>query len=209
MMRIIIADDHVFLRQGVERILRKEYPTAQIDEVADGEDLVKKVMKQTYDLVISDVSMPGRGGMEALHAIKEQYPKLPVLMLSMHPEDHYAVRALKAGASGYLSKSMAPEELINAVKRVLMGRKYITPLIAEMLTEQFSDEAGKLPHEMLSDREFEVLKLLAAGMGLSDIGKSLSISATTVSTYRTRILEKMNLKTNADLIRYAFEHHLL
>lgn len=208
-MRIIIADDHAFLRQGVERILRKEFPTAQIDEVPDGEELVKKVMKTEYDLVISDVSMPGRGGMEALHAIKEIYPKLPVLMLSMYPEDHYAVRALKAGASGYLSKSMAPEELINAVRRVLMGRKYITPSIAEMLTEQFTDDAGKLPHETLSDREFEVLKLLAAGMGLSEIGKSLSISATTVSTYRTRILEKMNLKTNADLIRYAFENNLL
>ncbi len=207
-MRIIIADDHAFLRQGVERILRKEFPTAEIDEVADGEDLVKKVMQYQYDLVISDVSMPGRGGMEALHAIKEQYPKLPVLMLSMYPEDHYALRALKAGASGYLSKSMAPEELITAVRRVLMGRKYITASVAELLTDQFSEPEGKLPHETLSDREFEVLKLLATGMGLSDIGKTLFISATTVSTYRTRILEKMNLKTNADLIRYALENGL-
>ena len=209
MIRILIADDHSVVRQGLERILRKEFPSAQIGEATDGEDMIKKVMKSEWDLVISDLSMPGLSGLEALSQIKEHYPKLPILILSMYPEEHYAVRVLKAGASGYLNKNMAPEELIAAAHRVLMGRKYITPSIAEKLTEKMNEDSGRLPHEALSDREFEVLKLLAAGDSLTEIGARLSITPTTVSTYRGRILSKMDLKTNADLTRYCISHQLI
>jgi DNA-binding NarL/FixJ family response regulator len=209
MIRILIADDHFVVRHGLERILRKEFPSALIEDVADGEDMVKRVMEAEWDLVISDLSMPGRNGLDALRQIKEHYPRLPILILSVHPEEHYAIRVLKAGASGYLSKEMAPEELINAVHRVLLGRKYITPTIAEKLTERMSGDDDQLPHEQLSDREFEVLKYLAAGKSLTDIGVMLSISPTTVGTYRSRILAKMNMKTNADLTRYAVAHNLL
>jgi len=209
MIRILIADDHFVVRHGLERILRKEFPSALIEDVADGEDMVKRVMEAEWDLVISDLSMPGRNGLDALRQIKEHYPRLPILILSVHPEEHYAIRVLKAGASGYLSKEMAPEELINAVHRVLMGRKYITPTIAERLTERMSGDDEQLPHEQLSDREFEVLKHLAAGKSLTDIGIMLSISPTTVGTYRSRILAKMNMKTNADLTRYAVTNNLL
>ncbi|MBS1566428.1 MAG: response regulator transcription factor [Bacteroidetes bacterium] len=209
MIRILIADDHFVVRHGLERILRKEFPSARIEEVADGEDMVKRVMESEWDLVISDLSMPGRNGLEALHQIKEHFPKLPILILSVHPEEQYAIRVLRAGASGYLNKDMAPEELINAVHRVLLGRKYITPTIAEKLAERMNGGDEQLPHEQLSDREFEVLKLLAAGKSLTDIGSMLSISPTTVGTYRARILAKMNFKTNADLTRYAVLHNLV
>jgi two-component system invasion response regulator UvrY len=209
MLRILIADDHSVVRQGLERILRREYPTAVIQEVSNAEELVKEAMKSEWDLIISDLSMPGRTGLEALGQVKEVFPKLPILILSVHPEEHYAIRALKAGASGYLSKDMAPEELIAATHRVLMGRKYITPSIAEKLTDEMNGDHLKLPHESLSDREFEVLKLLAAGKSLIEIGNIFSISATTVSTYRGRILVKMKLRTNADLTKYAIGHKLI
>ena len=209
MIRILIADDHSVVRQGLERILLREFPSALVEQVADGEDMVKKVMESSWNLVISDLSMPGRSGLEALRQIKELQPKLPFLILSVHPEEHYAIRVLKAGASGYLSKNMAPEELVNAVHRVLLGRKYITPSIAEKLADQMSEEGGQQPHEQLSDREFEVLKFLASGKSLTEIATVLSISATTVGTYRARLMAKMNLKTNADLTRYAITNNLL
>jgi len=209
MIRILIADDHSVVRQGLERILLKEFPSAQVTQATDGEDMVKKVMGSEWDLVISDLSMPGRSGLDAVQQIKEHFPRLPILILSVHPEEHYAIRVLKAGASGYLNKNMAPEELVNAVHRVLLGRKYITPSIAEKLAEQINEDNDQLPHEQLSDREFEVLKFLAAGKSLTEISAELSISATTVSTYRARVMAKMNMKTNADLTRYAISHNLL
>ncbi len=209
MIRILIADDHSVVRQGLERILIKEFPSAFIEQVPDGERMIKRVMESEWDLVISDLSMPGRSGLEALRQIKEHLPRLPILILSVHPEEHYAIRVLKAGASGYLSKNMAPEELINAVHRVLLGRKYITPSVAEKLAEQINTDVEQLPHAQLSDREFEVLKLVASGKSLTEIADELSISATTVSTYRARIMTKMNMKTNADLTRYAIANNLL
>ncbi len=208
MIRILIADDHSVVRQGLERILRKEYPSATIEDVSSAEDMIKKVMQSEWDLIISDLSMPGMKGLEAISQIKDLYPKLPILVLSIHPEEHYALRSLKAGASGYLSKNMAPEELIVATRRVLMGRKYITPAVAERLNDQMIGDYPQMPHEALSDREFEVLKLLAAGKSLTEIGKLFSISPVTVSTYRRRILEKMQFKTNADLTKYAIAHNL-
>jgi two-component system invasion response regulator UvrY len=208
-MKILIADDHTVVRKGLRQIIHDEFPFAEIEEVADADALVNKVMKAEWDMVISDLSMPGRSGLDALLQIKEYYPKLPVLILSVYPEDQYAIRVLKAGASGYLTKDSAPEELIKAMKQVLLGKKYITPAVAEKLIGVLDQDSKKQLHEQLSDREFEVLKLIAAGKSVSDIGALLSLSVTTVSTYRARILGKMNMKTNADLIMYAIEYKLL
>jgi len=208
-MKILIADDHEVVRQGLERIFQKEFPGAHIETVADGADIVKKVMQSEWDLVISDLSMPSKTGLEALEDIKKHYPKLPVLILTMHPEEQYALRALKAGASGYLSKSMDAAELITAARRALMGRKYITPSLAERLSEMVNSPTAELPHQLLSNREFEVMKLLAKGLSLIEIGQKLAVTPTTISTYRSRILHKMNLTNNSELTRYAIVHQLI
>lgn len=209
MIRILIADDHIIVRRGLRQILMEGFPNAVIEEVGDAEDMVKKIMNALWDVVISDLSMPGRSGLEALQQIKQVQPKLPVLILSIHPEEQYAIRVLKAGAAGYLSKDLAPDELVNAVQRVMLGKKYITPSIAEKLASVFLNDSIKLPHENLSDREFSVLKLLAAGKSVSEIAESLFLSVTTVSTYRARIMIKMGTKNNADLTLYAIENKLL
>ena len=209
MTKILIADDHTVVRRGLKQILLEGFPFAFIEEVVDAEELIKKVMKDEWDVIISDLSMPGRSGLESLHQIKQHYPKLPVLILSVHPEEQYAIRVLKAGASGYLNKDLAPEELVKAVNCVLEGKKYITSSIAEKLASALDADSDKAPHEFLSDREFEVLKLIAAGKSVSDIADQLSLSVTTISTYRARIMTKMNLKTNADLTLYAIEHKLI
>jgi two-component system, NarL family, invasion response regulator UvrY len=209
MIRVLIADDHTVVRRGLRQILLEGFPTAQIEEVPDAEELIKRVMQTEWDVVISDLSMPGRSGLEALQQIKQVQPKLPVLILSIHPEEQYAIRVLKAGASGYLSKDSAPDQLVNAVQRVLLGKKYITDTIAEKLASVLDQDSNKSPHEYLSDREFSVLKMLAAGKSVSEIAESLFLSVTTVSTYRSRIMTKMNMKSNADLTLYAVEHKLL
>jgi DNA-binding NarL/FixJ family response regulator len=209
MVRIIIADDHTVVRKGLKQILLEEFPSALIEEVSDAEELLKKVMKAEWDIVISDLSMPGRSGLESLQQIKQHYPRLPVLILSVHSEEHYAIRVLKAGAAGYLSKDTAPDELVKAVNRVLLGKKYITASIAEKLASTLDHDSEKSSHEHLSDREFEVLKLIASGKSVSDIAGMLSLSVTTVSTYRARILTKMNMKTNADLTLYAIQNKLM
>jgi DNA-binding NarL/FixJ family response regulator len=208
-MRIFIADDHAVVRRGLKQILQDEYPSAYIEEGSDAEMLIKKVIKENWDLIITDISMPGRSGMEALQQIKMEYPKLPVLVLSGHTEEQYAMRALKAGASGYLNKDTAPEELLQAVRRILQGKKYITSNIADKLIADLDKDGEKQPHELLSDREFEVFKLIASGKSVSDIATQMLLSVTTVSTYRARVLAKMNLKTNADLTIYAIENKLL
>ena len=209
MTRILIADDHTIVRKGLRQILLEEFPTALIEEAGDADETLKKVMKAEFDIVISDLTMPGRSGLESLQQIKQHYPKLPVLILSMHSEDHYALRVLKAGASGYLNKDSAPDELVKAVHRILSGKKYITSSIAEKLASTLDKDTEKSSHELLSDREFEVLKLIAAGKSVSDIAASLFLSVTTVSTYRARVLGKMNMNTNADLTLYAIENKLL
>ena len=209
MLKILIADDHTVVRKGLRQILLEEFLSAEIEEAVDAEELMKKVMKKEWDIVVSDISMPGRSGLEVLQQIKQHYPRLPVLILSIHPEDQYAVRVLKAGASGYLNKDSAPDELVKAVRQVLLGKKYITPSIAERLASLLDQDPDKQPHESLSDREFEVLKLLAAGSPVSEIADKLSLSVTTVSTYRARILAKMNLRNNADLTLYAIKNQLL
>src|SRR5579862_3536740 len=191
MKHILIADDHSVVRRGLKQILLEAFPFAEIVEVADAEEMFKKILKHKWDVVISDISMPGRSGLEVLQQIKQDQPKLPVLILSVHSEDQYALRVLKAGASGYLNKDSAPEELINAVQRVLLGKKYITPSIAEKLAATLGHDAEKPPHEYLSNREFDVLKQIASGKSVSDIAEALSLSITTVSTYRARIMVKM------------------
>ncbi|MBK8710486.1 MAG: response regulator transcription factor [Niastella sp.] len=210
MIRILIADDHSIVRRGLKQILLEGFPDAYFEEVSDAEELIKKVIQnENWDVIISDLSMPGRNGLEALQHIRQMNIKIPVIILSIHPEDQYAIRVLKAGASAYLSKDMAPDELVNAVNRVLQGKKYITDSIAEKLANVLDQSGNKQPHELLSDREFAVLKLLASGKSVSEIAESMFLSVTTVSTYRARIMAKMNMKTNANLTLYAIEHNLL
>ena len=209
MLRILIADDHTVVRKGLRQILLDEFPTAEIEEVADAEELINKVMTAKWDVVVSDLSMPGRSGLDALQQIKLSHPDLPVLILSIHPEEQYALRALKSGASGYLSKDTAPDELVKAVQKVLLGKKYISQAIAEKLADTFSSDAVMQPHESLSDREFDVMKFLANGKSVSEIAEMLSLSVTTVSTYRARVMIKMDMKSNSGLTKYAIENKLL
>lgn len=203
MIRILIADDHAIVRKGLKHLLLEEYPTAVIDEVKDAESLIFKSVNNEWDVVICDMSMPGRSGLDALTQIKQATPRLPVLIISMHPEDQYALRVLKAGASGYIGKDTVHNDLIKAVQTVLLGKKFITPSVAEKLANALNTDNDKSPHEKLSDREFEVFRLLASGMQVSEIAMKLSLSVTTVSTYRGRVLEKLAMKSNADITRYA------
>jgi len=205
MIRILIADDHAIVRKGLKHLLLEEYPTAVIEEVTDAESLIFKSVNSEWDVVICDLSMPGRSGLDALTQIKQASPRLPVLIISMHPEDQYALRVLKAGASGYIGKDTVHNDLIKAVQTVLLGKKFITPSVAEKLANALNTDNDKSMHEKLSDREFEVFRLLAAGMQVSEIATKLSLSVTTVSTYRSRVLEKLGMKSNADLTRYALE----
>jgi two-component system, NarL family, invasion response regulator UvrY len=209
MIRILIADDHSIVRRGLKEILLDEFPDAQISEVNNGAELLQKARKETWNIIISDLSMPGRNGLETLKQLKVESPKIPVLILSMHPEDQYAIRVLRAGAAGYLTKESASDELVNAVRKILDGRRYITPSIAEKLAENLEHDLSKTLHETLSDREFDVLKLIASGKTVSEIADIFSLSVNTVSTYRARILEKMNMKTNAELTHYAINKKLV
>jgi len=208
-MKILIADDHSVVRKGLRLILAESYPHAQIDEVPDAVDLLKKVSKEVYTVIISDISMPGRSGVEIIKEVKEYAPKTPILVLSVHAAEEYAVRAIKAGASGYLTKDSAPEELVKAVEYILRGKRYITPDIAELLADSYGNNYEKAPHEILSDREFEVMKLLAGGKSISEMAEMLSLSVNTISTYRARILEKMHMHSNTELIKYAIEQKLV
>lgn len=207
-MRILIADDHLVVRKGLKQILLEEFPSAEIDDVPDAEEMIRKVMDGKWDVVVSDMTMPGRSGLDALQQIRQISPGLPVLILSFHSEEQYALRVLKAGASGYLNKGSAAEELVKAVQTVLLGKKYISVAVAEKLASSISG-GEKLSHELLSDREFDVMKLLAEGKSVSDIAEMLSLSVTTISTYRARIMTKMNMKTNSDLTKYALENKLI
>ena len=208
-MRILIADDHAIVRRGLKEILLEEYPLAEIGEAADAEEVIKKAVLEKWDIIISDLNMPGRSGLDALKQIKQSVPKIPVLIMSMYPEDQYAIRVLKAGASGYLNKNSIHEELMKAIETVKAGKRFITPAIAEKLVDSLHQQKDEFPHQSLSDREFDVLKLLASGNTISEIAEQLSISPNTVSTYRSRILEKMQMHSNSELIRYAVEKNLI
>lgn len=209
-MHILVADDHAIVRKGIRQLLLEEYPSAIIEEVGDGENLIARARTQKWDVVICDLDMPGRSGLDVIQQIKEIAPKVPVLIMSIYPEEQYARRLLKAGAAGYVSKDAATEDLAKAVRRVLQGRKYISAAMAEIIAEDIGqEETDKAPHELLSNREFEIFKLIASGKSVSEIAEKLSLSSTTVSTHRARILVKMNRRTNAELTRYALDNKLI
>jgi len=211
MSKLLIADDHAIVRKGLLKILTESDAWTSVDEAGNGQEALDRVLKGGYDLVLLDISMPGRGGLDVLKEIKGHFPHLPVLMLSMHPEKEYALRSLRAGASGYVTKDKAAEELVRAIRKVLSGGRYITDSLAEMLAMEVETEdgAGRPPHETLSDREYQVLGMIASGKTVSEIARELSLSVKTISTYRSRILEKMRAKNNAELTRYAFKHRLV
>jgi two-component system, NarL family, invasion response regulator UvrY len=208
MMRILIADDHTIVRRGIIQILLNDFPSATIEEASTAEELIEKAVKGKWDIIITDISMPGRSGLEALHQIKLSAPNLPVLILSMYPEEQYAIRVLKAGAAGYLNKEVAPAQLIKAVKKILSGRKYITDEVAQTITSHLHEEESKPLHEALSNREFEVMKLLASGKSVSEISKLFMLSISTISTFKARIFSKMGVKNIASLTLYVFRHKL-
>ena len=207
--KILIADDHLVVRRGIRQILSDWSDTAVMDEACNGQEVLEKVQDNHYDLILLDISMPGRSGLEVLSQLKKERPDLNVLILSMHTEEQYAVRVMKAGASGYLTKESTPEELISAVEKVSQGRKYVSSSLAEQLAFYLETETDKPPHELLSDREFEVLCLIAKGKTATEIAEMLSLSIKTISTYRTRILEKMAMTNNAQLTHYAIKNNLI
>lgn len=208
-MKILIADDHTVVRQGLKLILASEFKKATFGEASDTSELFERLGQDTWDVIVMDLSMPGGSGLNTLKEIKHHHPRTPVLVLSMYPEDQYAVRTLKAGASGYLTKESASEELVNAMQKVLRGGKYINASVAEKLLLQLGNDDARPPHELLSDREYQVLCMIASGKEVGQIAAHLTLSVKTVSTYRARILEKMNMKTNAELTHYAIENRLV
>ena len=209
MIRVLIADDHAVVRRGVRMVLESTSRIIVAAEAATGPEALDMARKVAIDVAVLDLSMPGPGGLEVLKQFKGEHPRLPVLILTMHPEDQYAVRAIRAGASGYLTKQSIPEELIKAVETLAAGRKYITAPVAEALATQVHHDTVKLVHERLSDREYQVLLRIAAGRTVGEIAEEVRLSPKTVSTYRSRILEKMELKTSAELTHYAFANKLV
>jgi len=209
MIRILIADDHAIFREGLKHILSESPDVKVAAEARNGQEVLEKIWSEKYDMVLLDISMPGMSGLEVLKQLKIEKPKLPVLVLSMHPEEQYAVRVLRAGASGYLTKESAPDELITAIRKISQGRKYITSSLAERLAFEMEIDSEKPLHEVLSDREYQVLRIIAAGKTIKQIAEELSLSIKTVSTYRGRIMEKMKMKTNAELMHYAIKHQIL
>ncbi len=209
MIRVLIADDHPIVREGLKQILSDTEDIVVVDEADSGSAVLSLTMRNNYDVILLDISMPGRDGLEVLKELKQLKPKLSVLVLSMYPEEHYAVRVLRGGASGYLTKSSAPDELISAIRKVASGRKYISSTLAERLTYELDRDADKPLHEILSDREYQVMHMLATGKSVKEIADELSLSVKTVSTYRTRILGKMNIKNNAEIVLYAVQNKLV
>jgi two-component system invasion response regulator UvrY len=210
MIRVLIADDHAIVRQGLRQILA-DTPDMEVGgEAANGFEAVQKIRDDgPWDIVLLDVSMPGKNGVDTLKQIKDERPRLPVLVLSMYPEDQYAVRLLKAGAAGYLTKESAPEQLVTAIRTVAAGRRFISPAVAELLAQEINRDGEQPLHAALSDREFEIMRLLASGMSPTDIAEQLKLSVKTVSTYRVRLLAKMQLKNNSELTYYAIKNGLV
>jgi two-component system invasion response regulator UvrY len=208
-MKILITDDHAVVRQGLKQILLEEFTRAEFGEATNAQEAIERVWKENWDVVVLDITMPGRSGLEVLKEIKKSRPKLPVLVLSMHPEDQFAVRILKIGASGYMTKESAPNELVGAVRKVMAGGRYVSPSLAEKMASYLAVDVHTPPHELLSDREFLVLRLIASGKTPTAIAKELALSVKTISTYRMRILEKMNMSNNAELTHYAIQNQLV
>jgi DNA-binding NarL/FixJ family response regulator len=208
-MRVLIADDHAVFRRGLRETLAEAFSRVTFGEAKTAQETLEHVGRQDWDVVILDISMPGKSGLDILEDLKRLRPKLPILLLSMHPEQQFARRALKAGAAGYLTKDSVTEELKEAVKKIVAGGRYVSATLAEKLAVDLRQEADTPLHELLSDREFQVLRMIASGKTVKDIAEDLSLSVKTVSTYRARILEKTGMKTNAELIRYALQTQLV
>lgn len=209
MIRVLVADDHAVVRRGVVQILAESPHIVVAGEASCGSEVLRAVRENDYDIVLLDIAMPGGSGLEVLKELQSLKPDVQVLILSMYPEKQYALRALKAGAAGYLTKDSAPDELIEAIERISQGNKYITRSLAQEMASELGGKAGKELHEALSDREYQVMCLLAAGKSVSEIATQLSLSVKTVSTYRTRILEKLDLKTTAEIMHYALARGLV
>jgi two-component system, NarL family, invasion response regulator UvrY len=207
--RILIADDHAIFREGLKQVIAKKAGTAIVDDAANGAEALKRVAATRYDLVLLDIAMPGRNGLEVLMEIKRMKPDLPVLMLSMHPEEQYAMRAFRAGASGYVTKGCSPTELLSAMQIVIQGKKYVSPSLAEVLVSAMEGGGEKPIHTELSNREYQILCMIGSGKTVSSIADELALSIKTVSTHRANLLKKMNLKNNAELTRYAIEQQLV
>jgi len=209
MIRILIADDHSIVRRGLREILTRDLQGVICGEAKDAHQVLAQIGSQVWDLVILDVTMPGRSGLDVLRDLKTLRPKLPVLVLSMHPEDQYGKRILKAGASGYMNKESAPEDLIKAIRKVLSGGRYVSPALAERLAVDLDNDAAQPAHAGLSDREFEVLRMIGSGKTVTQIAEELHLSVATISTYRARILEKMKMTTTAELMHYALHNRIV
>jgi len=209
MYKILIADDHPIVRKGLRQILEEGGIGRKVEEAGSGKEAVEKVRAGSFDIALLDISMPEMSGLEALEEIKKLRPSLPVLILSIYPEEEYAVRALKSGASGYMTKKSAPDELITAIRKIVRGSRYISPSLADFLASHLTEENSKPLHETLSNREFQVMRMIAAGRSLKEIAYDMSLSPKTISTFRTRILQKMQLQNNADLIQYAIKNKLI
>jgi DNA-binding NarL/FixJ family response regulator len=208
-IKVLIADDHDIVRQGINTIISDVSDISVVGEAENGDDVLKKIQELDVDIVIMDYDMPGRNGLDTLIELKAMNPKLPVIILSMFPEDHYGVRFLKAGASGYLGKSNVTQQLVEAIRRVMNGHKYISANLADKLVSELNKDSEGLPHEKLTDREFQVFHCIASGKRLKAIAEELHLSINTVSTYRSRILDKMEMANNSDLIRYAIKNSLI
>ncbi len=209
MIRVLITDDHALIRRGLKQVLHEGLGNVLVGEAQDAKEALEQIMTQKWDVVVMDITMPGRSGLDIMRDIKLAHPELPVLILSMHPEDQFAVRVLKAGAAGFIPKESAPEELIKAIRKVLSGGRYVTAALAEKMAFDLAAQTDKAPHETLSDREFQVLRMIASGKTVGQIGEELGLSVKTVSTYRARILEKMRMQNNAELTHYAIKHQLV
>jgi len=209
MLRVLVADDHEVVRKGLMKVLAETLQPVKVDEARDGTEAVGKAWKGEYDLVVLDLKMPGKSGLDALKEIKQHRPKLPVVILSMHPEEQFAIRAMRAGASGYLTKECAGEELVLAIRKALKGEKYISSSLAEILAGQLDSDPDKPPHETLSDREYQVMLLIASGKPVGVIARELKLSVKTVSSYRANILLKTRMKNNAEITHYAIQNKLV